>query len=218
MIRILRLMKGIREDPHSHLGEVSIYRLRSFLEGYTIACVELGLADQIEDLDYNKFDEWFRQRFDVKVRSFISCKDLIQLLSANDGDAFERFFELVDEFCAEQGASAVTRGANVDMSQRSLSGLLNEIRKRPAMYLGIASISLLAEFLRGYTYARKQLEAIPSAEEQQLQDFQSWLPSRLNVDAKCSWDRVILAFCRDERDALKLFFDLYDEFGAAKKE
>jgi hypothetical protein len=218
MITILGLMKKIRENPHSYLGEVSVYRLRSFLEGYVTACAERGLAGQTEDLDYNKFDEWFRHKFGVTERSFISCKDLIHLLSVNDADAFENFLKLVDEFCAEHGASALNKGAHGGMPQQSLSELLKEIKERPAMHLGIASLSLLAEFLRGYQYARKECELPPSPGERDLEGFQSWLPSRLNVNAKCSWDRVILAFCRDERDALKLFFDLYHEFVAGKKE
>lgn len=212
MIDILSLMERIRESPHSYLGEVSIYRFRSFLDGYLTAAAELGLADQIKDLNYNKFDEWFRQRFDVKVRSFVSCKDLIHLLSVNDAEGLRNFFELVDDFCAEHGSSALSWGAQVGMPQQGLRMFLQEIRERPAMYLGIASLSLLAEFLRGYKYAREEFQAPPSSEEQDLEGFQSWLPSRLNVTVKCSWDRVILAFYRDEKEALRLFFDLYDEF------
>jgi len=212
MISILGLMKKVRESPSRYLGEVSLDRLTAFLDGYVAACLELGLASEIENVDYDKFDDWFRRKCDVKVRSFISCISLIRLLASSDAAVFTTFFQLIDEFCAEYGASAVRISAHLETPEQSLSALLKEIRERPALHLGIASITLFAEFLRGYKYARKELKAPPSVEEKWLEDFQSWLPLRLNVHAKCSWDRVILAFYRDERDALKLFFDLFDEY------
>jgi hypothetical protein len=49
--------------------------------------------------------------------------------------------------------------------------IIHSIRKRPAMYLGRASISNLRTFLAGYCFARPQIGIPQTQQEQQFSEF-----------------------------------------------
>ena len=90
--------------------------------------------------------------------------------------------------------------------------LIAKIKKRPALYLGNASISHLQVFLDGYTFARRELKVPISNEEADFEDFQEWIEGKFNLPDTQSWAKIILFYSADERDALERFFQLFDEF------
>ncbi len=90
--------------------------------------------------------------------------------------------------------------------------LITKIKKRPALYLGNNSISHLQVFLDGYTFARRELKVPISNEEADFEDFQEWVEQKFNLPDTQSWAKIILFYSADERDALKRFFELFDEF------
>ncbi|MEH1873133.1 hypothetical protein [Nostoc sp.] len=93
-----------------------------------------------------------------------------------------------------------------------LYDLIHNIRKRPAMYLGRASISNLRTFLAGYCFARRQIGITQTQQEQQFSEFQIWIQQRFNLTSNQTWDQIILFFSQDEHTALEQFFKLFDEF------
>lgn len=94
-----------------------------------------------------------------------------------------------------------------------LLSILEEIRTRPvAMYVGEASLSRLADFLRGYDLA---VERLGNGRDPLLLEFREWLYTRLGL-ANASWDSLILARAGDQASALRDFWKLLDEFLAAR--
>ncbi len=90
--------------------------------------------------------------------------------------------------------------------------LLQQIKKKPGLYIGNASISNLYMFLTGYQFARRQLNIPTSIEEQEFQHFQPWLQEKFGVQTSQSWSQIILFYSANEQDAFERFFNLLHEF------
>lgn len=90
--------------------------------------------------------------------------------------------------------------------------LLQQIQKKPGLYIGNPSISNLYMFLNGYQFARRQLNIPVSVEEKELQHFQAWLQEKFALKTSQSWSQIILFHSIDEREAFERFFDLFAEF------
>jgi len=90
--------------------------------------------------------------------------------------------------------------------------LLQKIKQRPALYLGKRSLSYLQVFLDAYTFARREMGVKPTEQEQDFEEFQDWIEQRFKQIDTQSWSRIILFYTEDESDALKLFFELFEDF------
>jgi hypothetical protein len=97
----------------------------------------------------------------------------------------------------------------------NLSDILKKIQQKPSVYLGKPSISCLQAFLSGYNVAQYQLD-LPLQQENPLDGFQDWIQKKFNIDSSQSWANIILFFSQDERDALDIFFQLFEEFCQSK--
>jgi hypothetical protein len=90
-------------------------------------------------------------------------------------------------------------------------GLLDVIRKRPAMYLGEHSLTGLWHFLEGYSFAEQIRDS--NAVRQLPKDFHEWVAYRLHYwYSTRGWRRMILEQVPDERAALERFYELLDEY------
>jgi hypothetical protein len=72
-----------------------------------------------------------------------------------------------------------------------LYDLIQNIEKRPAMYLGQADLTHL---------------------EQQFSEFQAWIEQRFNVSYSQPWEKIIRFFSPDESISFQQFFILFNEF------
>jgi hypothetical protein len=90
--------------------------------------------------------------------------------------------------------------------------ILDTIRVRPAMYMGLKSLTGLWFFLNGAEMA-KSLHGIKSPPEIP-RGFADWVGYRLHLKSNCGgfWHRAILSRIRDEHLAFDRFFELRDEF------
>ena len=93
-----------------------------------------------------------------------------------------------------------------------LYDIIRKIEKRPAMYLGQPSITHLQSFLAGYFFARHQLGEVETEQEKHFANFDPWIQEKFKITSSQSWDKIILFFSQDERQALDLFFELFNEF------
>jgi hypothetical protein len=94
----------------------------------------------------------------------------------------------------------------------SMLGLLNEIRRRPGMFLGEESLTKLAAYVDGYGFGLDQAGVEdPFA---LIADFRDWVHERYQT-TEVNWEVLILAASRDEADALDRFWRLLDEFLAS---
>src|SRR4051794_2216498 len=92
--------------------------------------------------------------------------------------------------------------------------ILKEVRRRPAMYLGIPSLSRLASFLRGYHCACQKLD--PENADPLFRHLCVWILHRYR-SRELSWEESILQESSDERDALERFWQLVDEYCAERQ-
>jgi len=96
---------------------------------------------------------------------------------------------------------------------RTLFDLLEKIKTKPGLYLGIASITNLRMFILGYRFARSEMGITNTeAESDFYKNFQPWLQNRLSIRTVNAWDKIILLTCIDEKAAFDYFFQLLNEF------
>ena len=91
--------------------------------------------------------------------------------------------------------------------------LLEKIKAKPGLYIGLASITNLRLFLLGYRFAKSEMGVVSTDTESDFyKNFQPWLQTRLSVQTVNSWDKIILLKCVDDKAAFNYFFQLLDEF------
>ena len=90
--------------------------------------------------------------------------------------------------------------------------LLEQIHRKPGLYIGTPSISNLYMFLIGYNFSRRQLSIPLTEEERAFREFQPWLQERLKLKTSKSWSQIVLSHSADERDAFERFFTFLEEF------
>src|SRR5438093_11566034 len=95
-----------------------------------------------------------------------------------------------------------------------IASLLQEIRKRPGMYIGWPSLSRLSGFLRGYDYALFKLRDDPG--DPFFLSFQEWIERRLQAKGEF-WENAILRQTGSEAEAFDRFWELLDEYEAEQE-
>ncbi len=99
--------------------------------------------------------------------------------------------------------------------------LLQNIRKRPTLYLSRCSIIDLQTFCNAYQLARRDLEIPESNQEKEFAEFLPWLLTHWEITThNHSWASLILFYSsleHDERAALQKFFKLWDQFLAERR-
>ena len=94
----------------------------------------------------------------------------------------------------------------------NLYNLLQKIHQKPGIYIGSPSVSSLHLFLCGYGFSRQEQGLDLTAEEQEFEQFQTWVQQRFKITASVSWAKIILLHSADERAGFELFFKLLAEF------
>ena len=104
----------------------------------------------------------------------------------------------------------------------SFNNLILRLVQRPAMYIGDEiKLESIMHYLNGCLGARKSLNALEPFEVVFMGCFTKYISEKYDIiitneNAKNNklkyWCHVITANSKDEADALKLFYDLYNEF------
>lgn len=92
MSPVLPLLTEMRGRLAMYLGASSLVRLAAFLRGYDLAAERFGGS---RDPFLSEFRDWIHERFGSSQHSW---EETILLQSANDAEAVQRFWELLDEF------------------------------------------------------------------------------------------------------------------------
>jgi hypothetical protein len=93
---LYQLLQEIKTRPGMFLGNCSITRLRSFLDGYRSARADLGLPLTEQEKAFNEFQTWLQRRF--KINSTQGWDSILLLHSTDERAALNHFFELFDQF------------------------------------------------------------------------------------------------------------------------
>ncbi|MBW4635363.1 MAG: hypothetical protein KME30_26765 [Iphinoe sp. HA4291-MV1] len=100
---LYEMLQSIKQYPGMYLGKSSITCLKSFLDGYTAARQDLGLSLTEQERQFEKFQEWIQERFEMK--SSHGWDSIILFYSADEKDALNNFFELFERFCNGEKAA-----------------------------------------------------------------------------------------------------------------
>ena len=93
-----------------------------------------------------------------------------------------------------------------------LYDLLQNIKEKPGMYLGSASVTDLFIFLCGYKCACREMGLPLSEQEKEFREFQPWLQEKFKISTSASWAKIIMLYSTNESYGLELFFKLLAEF------
>lgn len=83
----------IKENPKKYIGKPSMNRLNLFMVGYSLS--QRDESGKYPD-GLPEFEEFVRQKYNIY--SSIRCSDIISLFSSSDELAFDKFYELLEEF------------------------------------------------------------------------------------------------------------------------
>ncbi len=95
--KIYDLLMDIRKRPGVYLGQKSLTLLHSFLGGYIVRLAEEGYTD----VYLRGFQNYISNRFNIQ--SAHSWAHIIRFYSASEAEAFDRFYELLDEYLSKNG-------------------------------------------------------------------------------------------------------------------
>ncbi len=90
----------------------------------------------------------------------------------------------------------------------SILELIQEIEKRPAMYISKNYISCLKSFLDGWCL--RNMSDISDIKI--MGDFHNWIVNKYKITSSHSWNDIILFYSQDETDALYNFFISFRDF------
>jgi hypothetical protein len=97
MSDLFSILSKIQAKPAIYLGTPSVSDLFMFLVGYKTAQRELGRSLTAAELQfYREFQPWLQAKYQITTNK--SWAKIIQFYARDDREAFDRFFELFDEF------------------------------------------------------------------------------------------------------------------------
>jgi hypothetical protein len=204
------VLERARRDPYTLLGQASLGCLHVFIGGYECGCAHSGCRSGI-DPRLGRFSEWVAEKLGRGNLS-VSGWCMISVECADEARALQRYFELWDEYTTVVEPVAVPDPPPPPAPLRTwnLRELLADVRRRPAMYLGHSSVTLLQAFIRGYATAL-EYAGRSTDELSDLEGFSHWLSARRGLRKPYRWDRVLLLF-HSEAGALEEFFKALDEY------
>lgn len=90
-----------------------------------------------------------------------------------------------------------------------MKDILNEIKKRPGMYLNEYKLENLYAFMNGYMYRIfEEDDFIPEF----YSGFQEYIEELYNVKTGQHWTKIINFFSNNEKEALDKFFQHLEKF------
>jgi hypothetical protein len=182
------LLRAIRLNPLDYLPEASLQALQHFRSGYGFRCAMEG-SPYDREFDRVGFWDWLAERYHLKGARAIDAFTVISSFSANEAEAFHKYFELLEEFCATQPARVPTPEPKPD--RMDFAGLLKAIRQRPAMYLGYPSFRALRAYLAGDDRAYRDLQLSEDEGRNLIRGFSDWIEGEKNNALARPWFKVI---------------------------
>jgi hypothetical protein len=89
-----------------YIGRASLTPLHFFLEGYSFALSEHGIRQPNEVPPFKGFHDWTARKLGYRESTAGWCNMILQHVGGDETVAFERFFELLDEFRTETSPPA----------------------------------------------------------------------------------------------------------------
>ncbi len=225
----------IREYPLEYLSEKSLVLFDAFWMGYEWR-YDVEYKENKGFVLLDGFHEFMCKKF--RVPSNRNSHSIAQLYSKNEAEAFDLWFLCLEEFLSKKDGTTYIekyykmRSETDDFSAKreaKFFELLQAILKRPAMYFGRSSFTLVTNFISGWLRATQDFELEESEEEKTFKKFQKYIeerPFRLRVEgdnlpSTPPWNKIIwewTAHIQKEEKALEMFEKYFDEFAFQGKE
>ena len=94
MDKLYNILQKIKKRPGLYLGIKSLTRLSAFIDGFEFCMYDSG---EKKSKLFDGFDEYIRERYGIHTTP--GTEDIILFFALFDeGLAFDRYFELLDEF------------------------------------------------------------------------------------------------------------------------
>lgn len=84
----------IKQNPNEYIGKKSIERLKCFIDGYLICQMNEDICSYPEWP--GKFMLYLQEKYDEK--RCIGVSSIIRQITLSDEEAFEKYYELLEEF------------------------------------------------------------------------------------------------------------------------
>ena len=94
-------LKNIKQNPKEYIGAKSIERLKCFIDGYLICQMQDGICSYPEWPE--KFMLYLQEKYDEK--RCIGSMSIIRQITLSDKEAFDKYYELLDEFFIISGGN-----------------------------------------------------------------------------------------------------------------
>jgi len=201
MINLYNLLVEIHEQPLKYLRKPTLKYLHTFMSGYLMCLGYLNKQDVIDF--YQDFQIFIQNKYEILLT--LHYTDIIQFYCVDEEEAFERYFELLDEYVKGVELSIETGSAVMN----NIYDVLQIIKKRPKLYLARVSLVDLHVFINGYIacmneYDNKKHDFYP--------DFQEFVQQKYDVKFYKHWSDIIQFYSGGGEEAFNKFFQLLDEF------
>ena len=96
--KIIKMLYEIKEHPGVHIGKKSLERLAMYLTGYVSCMVEMtnGMTFFLIDIQ-----EYVANYYNIKSDQY--WVDIIRFYTLSEDEAYDKFYELLDEFLKNTG-------------------------------------------------------------------------------------------------------------------
>jgi hypothetical protein len=211
------LSKAIRDDPYTYMPEKSLSVFWYFRKGYDTRRAMEGRPYGWQDGPDGAFAQWIRQRFGVRAKA-LSHLAVISSFCLTEADAFSKYFELLEEYCAVNPAAPPISGPRMD--NKSFLDIIRGIRGYPVHFIGTSSFMGSCSFLMGESRAHHDLN-LPMDENRHLfESFKRWVEENKNLAQPRPWFKIVCFWsggvdCGHIRTgAFALFSKWLDEYAA----
>jgi hypothetical protein len=98
---VLEFLGTLRSRPGLYFGETSLSRLQAYLNGYEAGLAACGKRLARQD-QFHPFHDWVAAKLGFSSSTRGWCKMILDK-TVDERQAFERFFDLLDEYQRERG-------------------------------------------------------------------------------------------------------------------
>ena len=221
------LIKEIKVRPGIYLGEKSLSKLKSFLDGYFVASGDYTYGNK-------NFFEYLKVNYPKAItKTWYGWEQVILAHSSSQEEAFDKFFVLYEDFLGEKTGNLSVLD---DMPKNPIKvvwqdnhkikvlypdepensaefrQMLAEIRNNPNL-LGEKSFKLLAAYISGYRYSRTSY-----AEAYWEDEFKEFAQKKIlplgSADGEvfATWRQIFEENFDSDITAFDTFFEVLDEF------
>jgi len=189
------LFAAVRRQPLAFLTSRRVGCLSHLLTGRDLALLHLGIPGWGDIPIAERVEQHYREST-MPWRGWV---DIVEFFADDEWDAFDRFLDLAcswnDPVPAQPDAPA---------APPPVASLLDQIERRPAMFLGQKSGLRLADFLRGYL-----LTLGASHDTAELERFVAKIPALCEDTTGRPWFRVLRFRHGPDDETFDEFFRLW---------